>query len=99
MKYQDNWEFVCYLYKILNKQCAVEFQPQAGKRSHADMIMSKTFYDASIVRGIGFSEHLGSGQVTPVNGKSSVSSELFSSNYVALIERLKGILTKHESDE
>lgn len=39
-----------------------------------------------------------SGQVTPVGGKSSVSSELFSSNYAAIIDRLRDILSKDETD-
>ena len=55
------------------------------------MLVSKHHYDLAMTRG--------SGQVTPVNGKSSVSSELFSNNYVALIDRLKDILTKKESDQ
>jgi hypothetical protein len=32
---------------------------------------------------------LGPGQITPANGKSSVSSELFQNNYIAVIDKVK----------
>lgn len=52
-----------------------------------------------MLKGTLLESKVGPGHVTPANGKSSVSSELFSSSYVALIDRLRGILTNTEPDE
>jgi hypothetical protein len=95
MKYQDNWELASWLYRLLNKSPSME--PPAipsGKRSHSDMLYSRMLRDPLVP----IIPARNSGQVTPVNGKSSVSSELFSSNYAAIIDRLRDILSKDETD-
>jgi hypothetical protein len=85
-RYQDNWELASWLYRYFNESTAESTEQYSQtsqsteKRSH-----TQTF--------IQHKENYTNNKGVTIVGKSSVSSELFQSNFVGVIDRAKEILS------